>query len=73
MALTHSKYVLHDFSTNKEFTLNGYEAYLDFFLGALKPYGMGTRWLFSEVVKPGGCLVYHYRLVNEHVQKETVS
>lgn len=61
--MTNSFYVLHDLQTQGKIVIKGYEAYIQFFTEQLKPFGYGTRYLFSEVTRVAQ--FYHLRLVIE--------
>ena len=61
--MTNSVYILHDLQTNEKIVIKGYEAYIQFFTEQLKPFGYGTRYLFSEITRVAQ--YYHLRLVSE--------
>lgn len=62
--MTNTVYILHDLQTQEKIVINGgYEAYIQFFIEQLKPFGYGTRYLFSELTR--GTQYYHLRLVSE--------
>ena len=61
--MTNSVYILHDLQTNEKIVIKGYEAYIQFFTEQLLPFGLGTRYLYSEVTRVAQ--YYHLRLVFE--------
>lgn len=61
-------YVLHDICNNTKVVCRGYDAYLEYYQQELKPAGLGTRYMFSEVTRAKQ--FYHFRLCTESGNKQ---
>ena len=61
--MTNGCYIIHDLRNGTEIRCADYDAYITLFQNELKPEGLGTRYLFSEVNKARQ--YYHLRLVKE--------
>ena len=61
--MTNGCYIIHDLRNDTEIRCADYDAYINYFQNELKPEGLGTRYLFSEITKARQC--YHLRLVKE--------
>lgn len=61
--MTNGMYIIHDTRNNTEIRCVDYDAYIIYYQSELKPEGLGTRYMFSEVSKAKQS--YHFRLVME--------
>lgn len=64
--MTNGCYIIHDLRNGTEIRCEDYDVYLTYFNNELKPEGLGTRYLFSEITKARQC--YHLRLVEESIK-----
>lgn len=61
--MTNGVYVIHDTRNDTKIVCHDYDAYITYYQEELKPEGLGTRYLFSEITKAKQ--YYHFRLCIE--------
>lgn len=65
--MTNGVYVIHDTRNDTKIVCRDYDAYITYYQEELKPEGLGTRHLFSEITKAQQ--FYHFRLCIEKRDK----
>ena len=61
--MTNGMYIIHDTRNNTVICCEDYVTYITYYQDVLKPEGLGTRYMFSEISKAKQ--LYHFRLVVE--------